>query len=575
VSTGDGQVQGDEVPSSLKKNANVDEVKAHLDRLSQLPGLDFKGGSDGGASFDARPSFRDLAAFTFQPQHIVANPYTLFYKADTEEHRKKLANVLPFVLEAITVEQMAKRRRVQELEQLLRRLKDEYAVRQSTIATLFDDLAAQFVRAKELGLVDQGVTPLSSWQTDDYVGVLEQGLVRVGAGETLLAPGGTSQAVAELSRTREQEEELARQLGRARAKLARVEQLRYSASGYRAELDVQRKRMDGLGWFEQAVKAQHSCPLCGSSTDSASRELAQLRTVADEATSVSSRLESAPMVLDQEAEETRSAIRELEIRVIRIRRKLRILEDETVRSGESRQRLPEVFRFAGQLEGVFRNYRAANKGEELAKKIVDTERERDVLAKDLDARSQREREKAALDQIAKSMAHYVQVLDLERQDDHATINIPNLTVRVTGDGGREDYLWEIGSGENWIGYHLAALLSLQEYFLSRKWSPVPSFLMIDQPSQVYFPERWPEDAPKVPDDQPNAATKVNDADIEGVRRIFKALVSGVERTKGAIQIIVTDHAGSITWQGLPIHVVEEWRAGKDEFLIPSSWLAAS
>ena len=39
---------------------------------------------------NAAPSFRDMAAFNFQPQHIIANPYTLFFKADTTEHREKL-----------------------------------------------------------------------------------------------------------------------------------------------------------------------------------------------------------------------------------------------------------------------------------------------------------------------------------------------------------------------------------------------------------------------------------------------------------------------------------------------------
>ncbi|MCP3473423.1 DUF3732 domain-containing protein [Bradyrhizobium sp. CCGUVB1N3] len=34
-------------------------------------------------------------------------------------------------------------------------------------------------------------------------------------------------------------------------------------------------------------------------------------------------------------------------------------------------------------------------------------------------------------------------------------------------GNRPDYLWEIGSGENWMAYHLAALLTLHGVFLTR------------------------------------------------------------------------------------------------------------
>ena len=38
-----------------------------------------------------------------------------------------------------------------------------------------------------------------------------------------------------------------------------------------------------------------------------------------------------------------------------------------------------------------------------------------------------------------------------------------------------------------MGYHLATMLALHEYFASRTENPVPNFLIVDQPSQVYFP----------------------------------------------------------------------------------------
>lgn len=57
--------------------------------LRVCPELDFSGG-DESTGFDGRPSFRDLAAFTFQPQNVVANPDVLFFKANTYEHREKL-----------------------------------------------------------------------------------------------------------------------------------------------------------------------------------------------------------------------------------------------------------------------------------------------------------------------------------------------------------------------------------------------------------------------------------------------------------------------------------------------------
>jgi hypothetical protein len=61
-------------------------------------------------------------------------------------------------------------------------------------------------------------------------------------------------------------------------------------------------------------------------------------------------------------------------------------------------------------------------------------------------------------------------------------------------------------------------------------------------------------------------------DIEGVRRIFAALAQFMSVLKGQFQVIVTEHAGSITWRGIDhVHLVGNWREGHDDYLIPVEW----
>lgn len=48
------------------------------------------------------------------------------------------------------------------------------------------------------------------------------------------------------------------------------------------------------------------------------------------------------------------------------------------------------------------------------------------------------------------------------------------------------YLYEMGSGANWVSCHVALFLSFLHYFATQKNSPMPLFLFFDQPSQVYF-----------------------------------------------------------------------------------------
>jgi hypothetical protein len=100
---------------------------------------------------------------------------------------------------------------------------------------------------------------------------------------------------------------------------------------------------------------------------------------------------------------------------------------------------------------------------------------------------------------------------------------------------------------------------------------VPRFLFIDQPSQVYFPEAWPAM------DKTSAGQSGSDSssDIEGVRRIFGALSHFLEAIAAQFQVIVTEHAGAITWEGIPnVHLVGNWRENHDEFLIPAAWLSS-
>ena len=80
-------------------------------------------------------------------------------------------------------------------------------------------------------------------------------------------------------------------------------------------------------------------------------------------------------------------------------------------------------------------------------------------------------------------------LDLEDADDPVEFDYKNLTVRVLDRNGRKNYLWEIGSGSNWLSYHMAVSLGIHRFAYGEEYSPIPQFLVYDQPSQVYFPQK--------------------------------------------------------------------------------------
>jgi hypothetical protein len=69
-------------------------------------------------------------------------------------------------------------------------------------------------------------------------------------------------------------------------------------------------------------------------------------------------------------------------------------------------------------------------------------------------------------------------------------------------------------------------MALHDWFVDKR-RPVPRFLVLDQPSQVYFPS-----------DTPDSRARARDE----VKRIYRWLIERTQALGGALQLIVTDHA---------------------------------
>ena len=262
---------------------------------------------------------------------------------------------------------------------------------------------------------------------------------------------------------------------------------------YGGELGKQSARLGSVGWFEQAVQPQGPCPLCGSVQDSARKEVEELTRQAAEVKQLSTTVTDAPGILDREAADMAGEIRNYEQALRRLRMRLQGMEDRTAAVAAQRQTLSQAYRLVGQIEQALKNLDAGRSDSEVRGAI---DRLRDRIAEIegvLDLKAERARLTAVLGELTEYIARYASVLQFERSKDAVGLQTEELTVRVTSPEGRRDFLWEIGSGANWMGLHIATLLGLHELFNRLPLSPVPSLLVVDQPSQVYFPDRWPGD----------------------------------------------------------------------------------
>ncbi len=551
----------EEVPQRIVKNTNADAVKRLLDDLAALSKLDFTGG-DESTGFDGRPSFRDLAAFTFQPQNIVANPDVLFFKTNTYEHREKLRKIFPYVLGAVTPGLMAKQFELQRSRSELRRKERELKEAQEVSARWLADLTAKFSEAQELGLTPK---PEQLPTREQMIELLEEIVARTDLTITV-STATISEALRELNGLEAEEREVSRELTTLRHRLEEMNRMRAGGNQYDAAIGLQRGRLQLSSWLAGHTAHESDCPMCGSHTASASNKLAVLSARLQEVEAEAGVDKEVPAAFDRELQRVTTEVSATTERLRSVQIRKRALSGRSKEASERQFAAKKAERFVGNLEAALDLHRRLGSDSGLTEEVAKLREVVRTLEAELREQDIETRKRRALDAVNIRAGRLLPFLDVENADDPISLEINDLTIKVRGTD-RDDYLSEIGSGSNWLSYHLAMLLALHQFYLAQPHSPVPGFLVVDQPSQVYFPKNL---VPRL--DEEEQDLRLRDEDIDAVRKVFETLGKVVLKAQGKLQVIVLDHAGRDVWGEIPGVVgLKEWRDGIK--LVPMKWLS--
>lgn len=122
------------------------------------------------------------------------------------------------------------------------------------------------------------------------------------------------------------------------------------------------------------------------------------------------------------------------------------------------------------------------------------------------------------------------------------------------------FLYEMGSGANWVSCHIALFLSLLRYFAAQEESPMPLILFFDQPSQVYFPQGAIEKTDE---------NKLSQADLKAVNQMYKTIfdeINSIGKETGVLpQILIVDHVAGNDLEikkEFSSYVRKDWRNGE-------------
>jgi hypothetical protein len=355
------------IPHRIERhNTDVATVKAMLNRLAGIPNVGFDPESESG--FKSRASIRDLIAFLFQPQNVVANPDVFFFKSDTSEHREKLGTIFPYVLGALTPQMLVARWELDALTKQLRRKEKELAAINHVSVRWQMEAQSWLDRAREFGLL-----PANQPLPADWTGTVDtlRAIAGMSFRDALPSAAGIQSALAEMLSLTEQERTASTELFEQRQRLKELERLKESAVAYGGALAIQRQRLALSTWLRGLAEPITSGPIAGPVLNP-SADLDQLCQALARIEGEAATQPIASETVDNELLGVRAAVAASAERVAAIRDRLKKL-DAAQPSGASFS-VPDTERFIGRLQQALSTYESVSTDSELADEVFRTAR---------------------------------------------------------------------------------------------------------------------------------------------------------------------------------------------------------
>lgn len=550
-------------PVINEPNEKIDGVKNILNTISSVPYFSLEGDSDR-RSYQARLGFRDLMALVFQNQDIVANQNILFYKTHAHAHRERLRNWFPFILGAENIEILKARQQFQEIEQRLKQLRREFEKAKAHSSSWMNNMLGHLKVAREYGLLEEEIADTAS--AEDLIWTTKR-LIENIPEHSKTKSEDVQTASTELTALEVEEDKISTEIGLVKRRLNDLQRLK---SGFQDYGNAVRKRVERLHisqWLKDISTEAQSCPACGSSEHpNSNAELFKISEAFIAYENESKRVEEIPTSFSREEERLRMELDSLLKAQKEHQSRYDILIARDRKAQEEFQRRKNMFLFLGHLKASMETFESLGDGGEFLEEICRLEKEYETLAEIADRKGVQKRVKAATARISQCMLSHLKTLDVEEKyrEIAPKFDVEDLNISVLSTDDNWHYLAEVGSASNWVSFHLALFCSLQEYFTEQNISSVPSFVIFDQPSQVYFPKV------KRGGEKQDVDPQYEDVDVHAVTQMFSTIANSIIAKNGAWQGIILDHADSSIYGDIEgVYEVEVWRGGKK--LIPEEW----
>ena len=538
--------------NELSVNSDDDAVVTTLSNLLGIPenmtdvALEYSR-----ASYSA--NIKHCCYYLFQKQEIVTNKDQLLYRENEPYHPQAIRDTLPILLGISSddrYELQAKLRTERRNLKLKSKLLDEA---RDFIDTSCNKGYSLLSEAKAVGIVK----PYGPAEDDrDIMDILREVLGWKPGALPEEDTGRISQMENSLSELRNNRRDVER-------KLETACQFSKKADGYTKEAVEQRDRLSSIKALPKDPKTgEWQWPFCehnlGMSSPIAEALVGEIQSLDEEMRVVGGdRPKLAAYMLEQQ-----EALRLLA-------EKIRGKESELSAAIEANEAIAEMgsrnnaaAKVVGRISLFLENLRPNDDIDMIESELRRLRLKVEELELKIGDDETNERLTSVMNNISFRMTQYSKELEAEFSEYPCRFDLSKLTV-VVDRPERPVPMGRIGGGENHLAYHLAAILALHQFAVANN-RPIPHFLIIDQPTQVYFPS---ESVYKEADGSVQKTEE--DADLNAVRRLFKFLAKFTNEYAPGFQIIVTEHANLREQWFQDALIDEPW--AKPPALVPEDW----
>lgn len=507
--------------SELEESMNIKSVVDFLTRKIGIP-EQITEVPEGQTRSNIQIGFKHSRYYLFQGQDEVAAKRTLFHRQAEPHIPQAIKDTLPYFMGAAEDDRLSELERLRNLKRdrvrLVKRIKKIESIRGEGLQKGFELLA----EASNAGLYEGDFIP-----SDNELLILLKKISNWSPSELIVEEFEGDKLYDLDNKYRQFSEE--KKIIRSRLRAAK--EYAGSIGGFEGELNEQSLRLQSIGLYKK-ITPDTTCPVCYRKHDgiqnaesiiySSIVELnSKLEGVYRNKPRISSylnKLQNEDIILAGNIKKIRDAMKVL--------RKEDGELDSKVYLDDIKSRV--TGRISLYLESIDWSDDKASLQDSLNMLVPQIEQ----LEQQLDPIALKERLESQLSCIAENMTKWARELGLEHSEHPIRLDVSMLTVVAETPHGRIP-LYRMGSGENWVGYHLVTYLALAKWFIEQK-RPVGRFIFFDQPTQVYFPSEQ---------DITGSLDEIsNDEDRQAVKRMFEWVFKIVSELSPELQVIITDHA---------------------------------